>query len=72
MIFRIVYRPEGKHVSCGLFVASARDRTFALCGHFLVRAGEEFEALKAEFEKAEFVEAPETAGESLRRQYDRC
>jgi hypothetical protein len=37
MTFRIRYRAKGTHVHCRLFVAQARDRTFALCSEFCLK-----------------------------------
>lgn len=55
MTFRVRYLPHGNHVHCTLHVAAAPDRTYALCGEFVVRDGAEFEALQRCF-AARFVE----------------
>lgn len=56
MIFRLHYQPLHGHVHCHLFVAPDPTRTFALCGHIVVRAGDEFDALKEALPNAEFLQ----------------
>jgi len=47
-VFKIKYltAPGISHVYCRLFVAPAPNMTYAGCGNFTVRAGEEFEQLQ--------------------------
>lgn len=62
MIFRIYFhRTTGGHVRCRLFVAPGEDRTFAMCGEFTVREGEEFTALLKAF-SADFIGEDEAVG----------
>ena len=62
VIFRIrFHRTAGQHVRCRLFVAPGPDQTFAMCGEFTVREGEEFAALLRAF-SAEFIGDDEQVG----------
>ena len=55
MIFRIrFHRTAGGHVRCRLSIAPGENRTFAMCGEFTVREGEEFAALCQAF-SADFI-----------------
>ena len=47
-VFKIkhITHPLGGHVRCTLFVSPAPNLTYASCGSFIVRAGEEFEQLQ--------------------------
>lgn len=45
----LVSTVAGDHVHCVLFVANGPNQTFANCGDFVVRRGEEFKSLKAAF-----------------------
>lgn len=40
MVFRIRYQNQVTHVHCLLYVSTAPDRTFALCGSFTLKPGE--------------------------------
>ena len=53
-IFRVRWTLAGGHVHCSLFAAKAPNMTYAKCGDFTVRQGEEFAALHAAL-RAEFV-----------------
>lgn len=55
MIFRVRFEVAGGHVHCALFCAPRPNTTFAKCGDFTVRRGEEFVALMDAMAKIEFV-----------------
>jgi hypothetical protein len=55
MTFRIRYQLAGSHVYCRLYVGRS-DETFALTGSFTLRVGEEFDALRAAFPSAEYIQ----------------
>jgi hypothetical protein len=52
--FRIRFGIAGGHVHCRLF-AGVPGQTFANCGEFVVRKGEEFSALVKAFSRADFI-----------------
>lgn len=54
MAWRIRYEIFGGHAHCKLFSAPLGNRTFALCGDFVVRT-EELEDLQNAFPGAEFI-----------------
>lgn len=54
MSWRIRYEVMGAHVHCRLFRAPLANRTYALCGEFVVGT-EEFEDLKNACPGAEFI-----------------
>jgi hypothetical protein len=56
-VFKIYYyqsTPGVPHVYCRLYVAPTADHTYAGCGNFTVRAGEEFEGLRQAMSGEEF------------------
>jgi hypothetical protein len=55
MEFRVRFDVQGGHVHCGLFCAKQLNMTFAKCGDFVVRRGEEFASLLRAFSGAQFV-----------------
>jgi hypothetical protein len=55
MIFRVRFEIGGHHVHCRLFIAKAENQTFAKCGEFVVRKGDEFRDLLASFKGAQFI-----------------
>lgn len=54
MAWRIRYEVMGDHVHCRLFCAPAGNRTFAVCGEFVVRT-QELPDLQQAFAGAEFI-----------------
>lgn len=60
--FKIAGWSHGQHVHCCLFCAEGPDRTFAKCGDFVVRKGNEFRDLLGAFSKAEFIGDDESIG----------
>ena len=61
-VFRVRFKIAGGHIHCRLFCADGPDRTFANCGEFVVRKGDEFRDLLAAFSKAEFIGDDEKLG----------
>ena len=60
MIFRCRFTIGGGHVHCALFLAPGSNQTFAKCGDFCVRKGQEFQALLRDAPGFEFIaERPE-------------
>lgn len=59
MIWRVKFKVDGSHVKCELFCSHASDPnshpTFAKCGDFVVRRGEEFASLMRAFSSAQFI-----------------
>ena len=55
MIYRVRFVVLGGHVHCSLFNAKQQNMTFAKCGDFIVRRGEEFASLLRSFSGAEFM-----------------
>lgn len=56
MIFKIRWERLGGHIHCALFVAQARNFTYAKCGGFVVSEGLEFEQLERVMAGVEFEE----------------
>jgi len=54
-VFRVRWQQLGGHVHCRLFCAKHPNQTYAKCGEFVVREGEEFESLRAQFSGAHFL-----------------
>lgn len=59
MIWRVKFKVSGSHVHCELFCTHAFDPnshpTFAKCGDFTVRRGEEFASFMRAFSSAQFI-----------------
>lgn len=53
-VFKVTHEQAGGHVHCSLFASKSPNFTYAKCGDFVVRAGEEFEALKRAMSGAAF------------------
>ena len=54
MIWRVRYEVRGDHIHCRLFCAAQKNRTFAFCGDFRIRA-EEWADFQQAFQGAEFI-----------------
>ena len=61
-VYRVRFKVAGGHVHCRLFCAKHPNQTYAKCGDFTVRRGEEMAALVAAFSGAEFVDEDENIG----------
>lgn len=68
-VFRIRFEIAGGHVHCALFAGKATNQTFAKCGDFTVRKGEEFRDLLEQFKTAEAypINAADTVAEACRQ-----
>lgn len=55
MTWRVRFEIQGGHVHCHLFCARQVNMTFAKCGDFVVRRGEEFASLVRAFGGADFI-----------------
>jgi hypothetical protein len=54
-VWRVRFDVQGGHVHCGLFAAKGPNMTFAKCGDFVVRRGEEFSSLLRTMPGADFI-----------------
>lgn len=61
MVWRVRFSIAGGHVHCSLFCATAPNHTFAKCGDFVVRKGDEFSSLVRAF-AADFIGNSEAEG----------
>ncbi len=61
-VYRVRFRVAGAHVHCRLFCAKHPNQTYANCGEFTIRRGEEMVALVAAFSGAEFLGEDENVG----------
>jgi hypothetical protein len=55
MIWRVRFDVQGGHVHCRLSCAKRENTTFATCGDFTVRRGEEFSDLLRAMPSAQFL-----------------
>lgn len=62
MVWRVKFDVHGGHVHCNLFAAKQLNMTFAKCGDFTVRRGEEFASLLRAFAGAQFIGINENVG----------
>ena len=62
MIYRIKFSIGGGHVHCSLFVSQSPNHTFAKCGDFCVRRGEEFVALLRDMNGVAFIGIDDKVG----------
>jgi len=63
MVFRCRYTVQGGRVHCRLFVAPAKDKTFAKCGDFCVSAGAEMNALFESTPTWEYLKDSDSQGD---------
>jgi hypothetical protein len=61
-VYRVRFAVAGAHVHCRLFCAPQSNTTWAKCGDFVVRRGEEFRSLVRSFSEADFLGDDEAVG----------